>query len=107
MEGRWSKGIPEIPEIPDDLELSPTATSGADRYGSDSVGSMNIDADTVFIKPDTTSGVGDYAKDQSSVFPLGTKQPDEQLDPKDMVVMLSAIYSELRQISTILLNEFR
>jgi hypothetical protein len=107
MEGRWSKGIPEIPEIPDDLELSPTSLSGADRSGSDSVGSMNVDADTVFIKPGATSGGGDSSRDDSSVFPTGLTQPDEPFDPAEMTAMLSAIYSELRQISTILLNEFR
>lgn len=100
MPDKWGDSIPDIPEIPDDLQLAdvnPARPSFDERYiDKDTVGQMNVDAEDVIVKMDS---IGDPVAD-------GQPEDSDGFAPADISPILSAIYSELKLISSIL-NEMR
>jgi hypothetical protein len=103
MPDKWGDSIPDIPEIPDDLQLtedSTTRPSFDPRYiNKETISELNVDAENVLLKPDSIG------------MPIGTAGQEQQANPdgftsSDIVPLLSAIHSELKLISS-LLNEMR
>jgi hypothetical protein len=104
MTDKWSAGVPDIPEIPDNLEIidaGQVAPSFDPRYtNNDTRDSLNVDAESVFVKADSIGSADISASPQ----PGGPE--DLRLSQSDLVPLLSAIHGELRAITSIL-NEMR
>lgn len=99
MPDKWGDSIPDIPEIPDDLQLaedSTTRPSFDPRYiNKDTISELNVDAENVLLKPDSIGMPFDIAGQEQQANADG-------FTSSDIAPMLSAIYSELKLISSIL-----